>query len=203
LNIAEPTYRAYERGENIPPLVVSLKIAKALKRDPVELFSYLLSLDCVEVKENFLEKKYFESLQKLVLGDNFAWYYSDGVSYKEDSYFQFVHTLYTKNREYSGHYQTIIPLLAALDAQAVRAVKFNLLTKTSKIVEHGYHIDMEGNTTAIMYMNTCNGYTKFENGKIVKSEANKVVVFPSDLRHTGTSCTNEKMRVVLNLNYYR
>ena len=28
LNIAEPTYRAYERGENIPPLVVSLKLPK-------------------------------------------------------------------------------------------------------------------------------------------------------------------------------
>ena len=58
-------------------------------------------------------------------------------------------------------------------------------------------------TTAIFYANTNNGYTKFENGLIVESVANRMVFFSADMKHTGTSCTDEKTRVVINFNYFK
>ena len=51
-------------------------------------------------------------------------------------------------------------------------------------------------------MNTNNGYTKFEDGSIVESVANRIVTFPANMKHLGTSCTDEKTRVVINFNYF-
>ena len=56
--------------------------------------------------------------------------------------------------------------------------------------------------TAILYINTNNGITIFETGEEIKSEENKIVMFPSNLKHTGTTHTDEKVRVVLNINYF-
>ena len=58
-----------------------------------------------------------------------------------------------------------------------------------------------GQETGVLYMNNCNGYTKFKNGEKVLSEENKYVEFNSNLEHTGSSCTDEKRRVVINFNY--
>ena len=49
-------------------------------------------------------------------------------------------------------------------------------------------------------MNTNDGYTEFENGHRVESVANRVVIFDSNIKHTGVSCTDEKRRVVINFN---
>ena len=38
-------------------------------------------------------------------------------------------------------------------------------------------------------------------GKKIKSEENKYVEFDSSLKHTGTTCTDQKRRVVINFNY--
>ena len=46
------------------------------------------------------------------------------------------------------------------------------------------------------------GYTRFEDGTKIESVANRVAVFESNLKHCGTTCTNTKSRVVINLNYF-
>ena len=46
-----------------------------------------------------------------------------------------------------------------------------------------------------------NGYSEFEDGTKVESVANRMVTFPANVKHTGTSCTDEKTRVVINFNY--
>ena len=50
-------------------------------------------------------------------------------------------------------------------------------------------------------MNTCNGYTKLKKGGKVKSVANRMLIFDSDLEHAGFTCTDEQNRVVVNFNY--
>ena len=54
---------------------------------------------------------------------------------------------------------------------------------------------------AILYLNTNNGGTKFEDGTFVKSKANRVAIFPQHIKHAGVWCTDRKLRYVLNLNY--
>ena len=55
--------------------------------------------------------------------------------------------------------------------------------------------------TAVYYINSNNGYTYFENGEKVESVANRLVAFPSQMKHGGTTCTDTQTRVVINLNY--
>ena len=50
-------------------------------------------------------------------------------------------------------------------------------------------------------MNTNNGYTEFENGVKIESVANRLITFPAGMKHRGTSCTDKKIRVVINFNY--
>jgi Rps23 Pro-64 3,4-dihydroxylase Tpa1-like proline 4-hydroxylase len=57
------------------------------------------------------------------------------------------------------------------------------------------------NTTAIFYLNNNNGYTIFEDGSKVDSVENRLVVFNSNVMHSGVSQTDSKVRCVINLNY--
>ena len=56
--------------------------------------------------------------------------------------------------------------------------------------------------TSIFYVNTNNGYTLFEDGTKVESVANRMLTFPTNMKHTGTSCTDSQTRIVINFNYY-
>ena len=86
-------------------------------------------------------------------------------------------------------------------------VKINLQTITPEIIKRTFHSDMAGilgnnpYKTAIFYFNTNNGYTEFETGEIVESIANRIVIFDGRIKHRGTTCTDQKTRVVLNINY--
>ena len=52
-------------------------------------------------------------------------------------------------------------------------------------------------------MNTNNGYTIFEDGAKVESVANRMITFPANVKHKGTSCSDEKTRVNINFNYFK
>ena len=65
----------------------------------------------------------------------------------------------------------------------------------------GYHSDWPNVTTAILYVNTNNGWTQFKSGGRVKCVKNRVVIFDSNLEHEGVTSTNEKVKVVINFNY--
>ena len=80
-------------------------------------------------------------------------------------------------------------------------VKANLVVRTSKNIEHGMHTDQPKGKTGIFYINNCNGYTKFEKGEKIYSEENKYIEFNSKIKHSGASCTDEKIRIVINFNY--
>ena len=55
--------------------------------------------------------------------------------------------------------------------------------------------------TAIFYINTNNGYTLFKDGTKVDSVQNTMLIFDGSLDHCGVSCTDQKRRIVLNINY--
>ena len=81
--------------------------------------------------------------------------------------------------------------------------KANLTTRVEKPTITGYHNDVTvpGATTAVLYINSNNGATIFENGKEYQSVANRCVMFPSSIKHASKSHTDTKRRVVLNINY--
>ena len=82
-------------------------------------------------------------------------------------------------------------------------VKANLNPRAENIDLGKFHRDVKYDChTAIYYVNTNNGYTEFENGDRVESVENRMVIFKSDTMHTGKSCTDENVRVLINFNYF-
>tara|TARA_R100000231_G_scaffold109466_1_gene81003 strand:+ start:397 stop:1032 length:636 start_codon:yes stop_codon:yes gene_type:complete len=56
--------------------------------------------------------------------------------------------------------------------------------------------------TAILYLNTNNGGTRFEECQtFIQSRANRVIIFPVNLAHAKVWQTDAKLRFVLNINY--
>ena len=162
--------------------------------------------------DNFLDALDFTALQSTVTDANFPWFYQNSVAWKsmEDGFedgphnFQFVHNFYERHAPNSGFLKLIEPILDKLNPTAIIRIKANLLCRTKKNEEHGMHVDYKDPriTTAIFYCNTNNGYTKFENGDKIESIENRAVVFNNSLYHSGSSCTDEKIRVVININYF-
>ena len=163
----------------------------------------------VNVIDNFLDKQSFQNLQNEIFGHDFHWFYSDGIDFEDDvDKFQFTHMFYKENVGVnSNQYGILNSILNKIQPKEIYRIKANLLTKTSEIVENSFHVDVDSLgimpwTTSILYMNTNNGYTEFENGGAkVESIENRMVVFPAEMKHRGTSCTDKKIRVVINFNY--
>ena len=160
------------------------------------------------VIDEFIRKETFPQVQDIFLNDkDFYWSWSNVVddnSCDEIDNHQFFHMFYYEHSPVSKSWSYILPILRKLDAKAIYSVKANCNVRTENIVRHGFHVDVPTNydsKTAILYINTNNGYTEFENGERVESVANRLVVFDSELKHTGTTCTDQQRRVVLNLNY--
>lgn len=158
----------------------------------------------MKIYKNFLPKDVFKKLKDTMMGEYFPWYFNDYVSnFQKEDNFQFTFR-FINDGEYVcwGEWKNIMmPVLQKINHKKMNRVKANLLTRTNKNVEQGFHTDQDTGTTGILYLDNSNGYTKFENGKKIKSEENKYVEFNSTLRHTGSSCTDEKRRVVINFNY--
>ena len=93
-----------------------------------------------------------------------------------------------------------------LGIKTIKRIKANLNLQTPEIITHGFHVDdptlKNPAHNAIYYVNSNDGYTLFEDGTKIESVENRLVIFNSLLKHTGTSCTDEKLRCVVNFLYY-
>lgn len=161
----------------------------------------------MKIYKNFLDNENFLNLKNTLLSSSFPWYFCPKIDYNE-KYFQFYHSFYENYSVNSSYYNLIFPIIKKINPMSLIRIKANLLYRTKEIEEHGMHTDYDnkknsGIKTAIFYCNTNNGYTIFKNGNKVKSEENKLIEFNVDNEHTGSSCTDEKIRVVINFNYYK
>tara|TARA_R110000803_G_scaffold47340_1_gene98803 strand:- start:3357 stop:3854 length:498 start_codon:yes stop_codon:yes gene_type:complete len=163
----------------------------------------------MKVYKNFLSKKDFKALESIIMSDEMPWYFNNGISKikknpsknKED--FQFTFTFMKGGKQTCSDYMgnILYPIFSKLKFKKMSRIKANLIPRKNKIIESGMHTDQKNGITGILYINTCNGYTLFENNKKIKSEKNKYVEFNSVLKHTGSSCTDQHRRVVINFNY--
>ena len=86
-----------------------------------------------------------------------------------------------------------------LGGTLIRA-KAVLTPKTENPRFSGFHIDYPNMTTATYYLNSNNGYTEFRDGSRIESISNRMLVFDSNLEHQGITCTDKKIRVLINFN---
>ena len=163
-----------------------------------------------QIIDNCISNEQLSTLQSVMLGGDFPWYFKN---YKVASNlqandvrhdFQFIHNFYNEFSPKSPFISAIEPIVTIINPSAIMRIKANLTTITDTVIEYPLHVDIKNfkGSTAIFYVNNNNGYTIFEDGSRVESKENRLVIFDSTLLHAGTNCTDEKIRCVINFNYY-
>ena len=171
----------------------------------------------MKIIDDFLTESEFAFFRTIFEDDRLKWEYSPTKSQgdksaeeaiKELHNQQYVHTLYSMYNGIplviSDKIEALNPILDKIQPQVILRIKLNSTYPTPEIYEYNFHKDQHIDvpfSTAVYYLNTNNGYTVFEDGTKVESVANRLVVFNGNTLHAGSSCTDIRRRLVLNLNY--
>ena len=156
----------------------------------------------IEIIDNFFPEEEFMARQSLLMSQEFFWYYVVGSAFPNDGQYHMAHVFYQpKIGVNSEYYRIWKPMMEKIKVSSIERIKANLTFQTSKPLPSGYHTDNLGSKTGILYINTNNGCTEFENGVRVKSVANRYLSFDTSLSHRAISCTDELRRIVVNFNY--
>ena len=186
----------------------------------------------INLHDNFLTNVEFGQLREQVFFGGIPWYYNENKVHLEDyniNNYQFTHVFYEMNSENrvwtrSDKFALLVPFLSRMEIVGIFRIKANLEPlKVGLDTWHGedgtvgevvngvdryyseYHVDFgscDHMTTGIYYMNTCDGYTEFEDGSKVECRANRYITFPSTLKHRGVSQLDSRFKCVINFNYF-
>ena len=165
-----------------------------------------------KVIDNFLPLEVFTDLQNLILSKNFAWFHGKYISYEDqkhenESYNSFFfHECYNGNIPITDLFDKLVPILNNyIQPRVLIRIKVNFYTPCSKVTDHAKHVDFEfPHQAAILCLNTCDGYTKLDDGTRIDSVANRFIMFDGSKLHNSTStsqCDGAKGRFNINLNY--
>ena len=153
----------------------------------------------------------FDTLSSTLMSRFFPWYYlskinvEDDMDYRcENRYFEHNFFQYDSFDTFSKSemFHVVQPFLDMLGIESLFRVKSNLFPSTQTLIQHAFHTDLDINHKgAILYLNDCDGYTVFPDGTKIESVANRCLLFDSSKLHASTTCTNEKARLNINVNY--
>jgi len=169
----------------------------------------------IKVMDNFLSKRAFKKLDKLIMSETFPWYWAPKSTYEKTTHGKdsfFCHSLVYKEDKNSYFFEEIIePFKKKIKFKECIRSKINLQYNQGEKIETKYHVDFpelmgtgRRGITGIYYLNTCNGHTSFAiNGahEDVQSRENRMVLFAWNLEHRGISQTDKARRILINFNF--
>ena len=159
----------------------------------------------MKIIKDFLDPSILKQMQKLVFSTDFPYFYVPHVgSATDQSDFMFTHILFLDNKQNSHYFNNLVsPILGKLNFNFLLRAKLNCYTKKDKYIYTDLHTDIkDSHTVAIFSLNTCNGFTYFEDTKEkIPSIENQVCIFDGTRRHCSVSQTDENLRVNININY--
>ena len=159
-----------------------------------------------KIIDNFLPQDYFEYLQGMMLDHSFPWLYNAYVANKnenQDEHFYFTHNLFESFDRVSSVFEEFIPFFKPLEMNAMVRARALLYVNQGRQIVHEKHTDYNfPHKTVVFYVNTNNGYTEFEDGTKVESVENRIVFFDGSRPHNSSTCTDQKRRVVISVNYF-
>ncbi len=167
-----------------------------------------------EIVDNFLPSDVLNEMQTLLLypvlnEQILTWTYIPSVKNitdkgKEDpKLFYLAHLIYDHTILSPFHNKIIPHFHEPLDIKSLIRIKINMYPNTQSVQEHGMHIDYKfSHKAGILSINTCDGYTKLEDGTKVDSVANRMLLFDASKEHSSSTCTNQPVRMNINFNYF-
>jgi hypothetical protein len=160
----------------------------------------------IKIIKNALPEETMKKIEDMFFSNTFTWGYSNSnAGNDEESYLY--HFFYNMNTPCSPYYAELLPLLTFMKPLSLIGIRANMYINKNKKCFGGWHNDDWGNdklnhTTSIFYVNTNNGETEFKTGETIKSERNKLMVFPAKLEHRAISQTDKDRKICINLNYF-
>ena len=114
----------------------------------------------MKVIDDFLDIKELENLNKVILGKDFPWYFTEGKSFNDDGDFQHCH-IFKEFGKVSTFYKINFPILKKLNVDKIIRIKANATFKKDKNEQTPMHVDhiLKNNEkfkTGVFYCNTNN-----------------------------------------------
>lgn len=158
----------------------------------------------ITVIDNYISDSDFTKIQKVLLGGDIAWNFSQDVAHEGDNDLgYFTHMFYNFGEPKSKYLidGLINPIVHKLKMQIPIRMKGNLYPSTQTLKQHDTHVDYPyKHKAAVFCINTCDGGTTID-GKTIKSVANRMILFDGSRPHNSSTCTNAICRVNINFNW--
>tara|TARA_R110002020_G_scaffold211620_1_gene417855 strand:+ start:429 stop:920 length:492 start_codon:yes stop_codon:yes gene_type:complete len=157
--------------------------------------------------KNVLSWEDIRTMNEVMLGDSFPWYFYPNTVIKQDNNFMFVHMFVRNTKINSDFFYLLEPLLNYINEkkpyEKIERVKANLYTNQNKNIKHGSHHDLEKDNKngfiSLFNLTTCNGSTIIDNKKHL-SKKNELMIF-DNVEHYGITQTDTQSRVCINFNF--
>ena len=157
-----------------------------------------------------------ELLQNRIIWNyDFPWYLSNKIEYGGDRvevsdgfagthlFFYMGSPVSVNEINISNMCSIVQPILDVLKPKSLLRIKANFYPQTASLVEHDQHWDFPfTHKGAIFCLNTCDGFTRFDDQSVVSSIENRLIIFDTSKLHNSTTCTDERGRFNIAFNYF-
>jgi hypothetical protein len=173
----------------------------------------MLVSEHITIIDKFLSYPDFINLRDLIYyKEDFLYHIHRSVAYdndvKQNWNWYGTHMFYQDMKPNSKFFSIIDELFTEkmnekLGLHTYYRVKGNFYPWTETLKEHPWHTDYTfPHKGALFSLNTCDGYTEFEDGTKVESVENRMLLFNPCIKHRSTTTTNDKGRYNINFNYF-
>ena len=159
-----------------------------------------------KIQENFLPPDLFKKIKNLVMSQDFPWRRRDQMTLDPNDKMYFTYCFYNNMKPWSEFYVPyIIPVLEKLKVAAPLQVRANMFVSTlfqASAWHRDYNFECK---SAILYLNDCDGGTELKTDNkdvFIKADANKMLVFGTDILHRALTSKQEPIRYIINFNYF-
>ena len=170
----------------------------------------------LKIIDNFLSENHFQMLVNNTINRNDGNQIQfrvvsnvENVGFGSDDYWSWymIHMVYARDVPQSEIFTNLRDMFVPrfteeFNFKTMIRIKINAYPHTNKVREHKKHFDYSyAHTGALFSLNTCDGYTKFNDGTKVASIANRIVFFDASKTHQSTTTSDAKLRYNINFNF--
>ncbi len=164
-----------------------------------------------KIIDNFLEKETYGYFSNFLKSEVVPWYYRPldttmGKTKNKNGFFSFC--FYNNNKPDDKSFYEFMPnFIKNLNIKNLIEIRANLTFRDKDALESGFHIDnfYDTSITGIFYMTTCNAETVLKypkNNVYVESVENRMLLFPSKIKHKVIYQNDVHKRYVVNFNFF-